>query len=86
MLYTYFLIYKSNNMKKILLTLLVISIGFIGCTDKKKEEGENVENTLNVEQEKEVNRLDSETTEIENVKKDIEDSSNELDELLEEIE
>ena len=73
-------------MKKILLTLLVISIGFIGCTDKKKEEGENVENTLNVEQEKEVNRLDSETTEIENVKKDIEDSSNELDELLEEIE
>ena len=66
--------------------MLVISIGFIGCTDKKKEEGENLENTLNVEQEKEVNRLDSETTEIENVKKDIEDSSNELDELLEKIE
>jgi septal ring factor EnvC (AmiA/AmiB activator) len=67
-------------MKKLLLALLVLSVSMIGCTDKKKSE-----NTLNVEQEQEVNRLDSETEEIENMKKDIEESSKELDELLNDI-
>lgn len=63
------------------MALFVLSIVSFGCTDKKKEE-----KTLNVEQEKEVNRLDTETEEIENVKKEIEESSKELDELLEDIE
>ena len=73
-------------MKKLLILLLVLSIGFIGCTDKKKEDGENSETTLTVEQEKEIKELDSKTKEIENVKKELEESSNELDELLEDIE
>jgi len=67
-------------MKKLLMALFVLSIVSFGCTDKKKE------NTLNVEQQEEVNRLDIETEEIENVKKEIEESSKELDELLEDIE
>ena len=67
-------------MKKLLLAFLVLSVSMIGCTDKKKSE-----NTLNVEQEQEVNRLDSETEEIENMKKDIEESSKELDKLLNDI-
>lgn len=67
-------------MKKLLLTFLVLLVSMIGCTDKKKSE-----NTLNVEQEQEVNRLDSETEEIESMKKDIEESSKELDEILNDI-
>ena len=63
------------------MALFVLSIVSFSCTDKKKED-----NSLNVEQEKEINQLDSQTEEIENVKKDIEESSKELDELLEEIE
>ena len=67
-------------MKKLLMALFVLSVLSLACTDKKKE------NTLSADQEKEVNRLESETEEIENVKKDIEESSKELDELLEDIE
>lgn len=63
------------------MALFVLSIISFACTDKKKEES-----TLNVEQQEEVNRLDSETEEIESVKKDLEESSKELDELLDDIE
>ena len=68
-------------MNKLLMALFVFSIVSFSCTDKKKEG-----NSLNEEQEMEINQLDSQTEEIENVKKDIEESSKELDELLEEIE
>jgi septal ring factor EnvC (AmiA/AmiB activator) len=67
-------------MKKLLMAMFVLSIVSFSCTDKKKE------NALNEEQKEEVMKLDSETEEIENVKKDIEESSKELDELLEDIE
>lgn len=73
-------------MKKLLMALFVLSIVSFGCTDKKKGEENASENTLTEEQEKEVNKLESETVEIDNIKKDIDGSSKELDELMKDIE
>ena len=69
-------------MKKVLLPFFVFSMILIGCTDKKKEE----EHKLTIEQEKEIEKLDTETLEIENVQQDIEESTKELDEILEDLE
>lgn len=68
------------------MALFVLSIVSFGCTDKKKGEENASENTLTEEQEKEVNKLESETVEIDNIKKDIDGSSKELDELMKDIE
>lgn len=65
-------------MKKIISTILLLSLFIISCDGKKKEQ-EKLQETKNLEI---IKKEDSISVKVENIKKEIEKSSKELDELI----
>lgn len=74
-------------MKKSILVFMLLAVLTIGCREKKnnKDKVNSSPETENLELKKEINSIESASTEIENVKIEIEKSSEKLDELLKDL-
>ena len=70
-------------MKNILIFCLLTMGMLISCTDNKAKQ--NTDNQLSTEQIKEVEQLEQENQNLDQIQNEIENSSKELDALLEEI-
>lgn len=67
-------------MKKVLITMLLVGCAFVACEQKKPQETAEAETIK-----QEIMTLDSAATAVENVTKEISESAENLDSILEEL-